>query len=316
MKNTWKILPALLAGLLAAARFALAQNEGEGQGQALVTVLPKNDKQPTANVSAQSMSIEVNGKRTPFTHWQPMGGTQSDVEFVLLIDDGARQSLGREMDEFSHFIAGLPPNVKVALAYMQNGRAALAGPLTADHAKALQGLHLPLGAPGYSASPYFCLSDLAKNWPSGDRTARREVMLITDGVDSYERQYDPEDPYVNTAINDAVKAGVVVYSIYWLSNGRADRSWYENNAGQNLLLQLDEATGGISYWEGTGNPVTLEPYFSDLSRRWNNQYELSFTAPLKGKAEIQTLKVKSSTKNVKVDAPQRAYVSPQAPGQQ
>ncbi len=57
MKNTWKILPALLAGLLAAAPFALAQNEGEGQGQALVTVLPKNDKQPTANVSAQSMSM-------------------------------------------------------------------------------------------------------------------------------------------------------------------------------------------------------------------------------------------------------------------
>jgi hypothetical protein len=222
-------------------------------------------------------------------------------------------SLGREMDEIAHFVQSLPPNVKVAIAYMENGNAQMAGPFTADHAKALQGLHLPIGAPGVSASPYFCLSSLAKGWPSNDRNVRREVMMITDGVDSYERQYDPDDPYVNAAINDSVHAGLVVYSIYWASNGRADRTQYENNAGQNLLLQLDQATGGKSYWEGTGNPVTIAPYFEDLSHRLNNQYELSFTAPLKGKPQVETLKVKVSAPDVKVDAPERVYVAPEGP---
>ena len=49
--------------------------------------------------------------------------------------------------------------------------------------------------------------------------------------------YDPEDPYVATAINDSVRAGLVVYSIYWKDMGRANNSWYENNAGQNLFLR-------------------------------------------------------------------------------
>lgn len=308
--NRLQIVTALLAGLLAAAAPAVAQNEGQGQGQAVVTVLPKNDKQPTADVSGQTLNVTVNGKRASLTNWQAARGDQAPVEFVLLIDGAAHTSLGREWDEMEHFVQTLPPNVKVAIAYMENGRAVLTGPLTSDHAKALEGLHLPGGVPGYSASPYFCLSSLAKSWPSTDASARREVLMITDGVDSYERVYDPDDPYVHSAIVDSAKAGLVVYSIYWLSNGRADRSWYENNAGQNLLIQVDEATGGTSYWEGTGNPVTLTPYFDDLNRRWNNQYELSFTAPLKGKADLASLKVKTSTPDVKVDAPSQVMLSP------
>jgi hypothetical protein len=305
-----QMITALAVGLMVATAPVLAQNEGQGQGQAVVTVLPKNDKQPTANVPGQSLNVSVNGKRASLSNWQPMHGAQSPVEFVLLIDGAAHTSLGREWDEIEHFVQNLQPNVKVAIAYMENGRAVLTGPLTADHAKALDGLHLPAGVPGYAASPYFCLSNLAKSWPSTDTSARREVLMITDGVDTYERRYDPDDPYVHSAIDDSVKAGLVVYSIYWLSNGRADRSSYENDAGQNLLLQVDESTGGTSYWEGTGNPVTLTPYFEDLSRRWNNQYELSFTAPLKGKATVATMKVKTTAPDVKVDAPQQVLIAP------
>lgn len=310
MKYTSLLIPAVLAGLCVAAPFAAPQSENQGQGQAIVTALPKNDKQPTANVSPQALQIEVNGKHAPVSNWRALRGSDSDIEFVILIDGGARESLGRELGELQKFVTFLPPNVKAGFAYMQNGRAALAGPLTADHARAIQGLHLPIGEPGASASPYFCLSDLAKHWPSTDPNARHEVLMITDGVDQYERRYDPDDPYVQSAINDSVRAHLVVYSIYWVSNGRADRSWYENSAGQNLLLQVDQATGGKSYWQGLGNPVTFQPYFDDLNRRFNNQYELQFTAALKGKPEIETLKVKNSDSNVKVDAPQRVLVAP------
>lgn len=309
MKYRSMILPAIAAGFCTLSLLANAQNDAPGGGQAVVTVLPKNDKQPTADVSQQAIKIELNGKQTPISNWQPLRSSRSDIEFVILIDGGARASLGRQMGELQHFASFLPPNVKVAFAYMENGRAALAGPLTADHAKAIQGLHMPMGVPGSSASPYFCLSDLAKHWPSSDLNARREVLMITDGVDQYERHYDPEDPYVQAAINDSIRAHLVVYSIYWLSNGRADRSWYENNAGQNLLLQVDQATGGKSYWQGMGNPVTFQPYFDDLNRRFNNQYELQFTASV-NKPEMENLKVKTSESNVKVDAPQRVLVAP------
>jgi hypothetical protein len=134
--------------------------------------------------------------------------------------------------------------------------------------------------------------------------------MITDGVDYYELRYDPEDPYVQTAIRDAAHAHLVVYSIYWRNTGRVDRSEYENNAGQNLLFGVTEATGGNSYWIGTGNPISLQPYFEDFSRRLNNQYELGFSTPLRGKAEVESLNVKVTAPDVKVTAPQKAWVAP------
>ena len=108
----------------------------------------------------------------------------------------------------------------------------------------------------------------------------REVVMITDGVDYYEMRFDPEDPYVLSAIKDSAKAGMVVYSIYWMNLGRVDYSFYQNNASQSLLAMVSDATGGKSYWQGMGNPVTLQPYFEDLSRRLANQYEIGFTSGL------------------------------------
>lgn len=315
MKNyRSKSLIVMIAGLLALAPAVLAQNEGAGQGEATITVLPKDEHAPPSNVSEQSVQVEVAGKKAQITNWQSLHASQSPVELVLMIDNGARDSLGRELGDIVQFIQGLPPNVKISLAYMEYGRAKLAAPLTTDHAAVAKELHLPVGMAGMNASPYFCLSDLAKHWPSSDRSAFREVIMITDGVDYYELHYDPEDPYVQSAMRDSTRADIVVYSIYWRSSGRVDQTWYENNAGQNLLSEVTQATGGDSYWIGSGNPVTLTPYFDDFSRRLNNQYELGFTAPLHGKSDVENLKVKVSAPDVKVTAPQQVWLAPQGAG--
>lgn len=308
MRKTLSVVTGVVAGLLAAAPLALAQHEIEGTGQAIVTVLPKNNKQQTAQVSEQTLKVQVDGKNAKISNWVPLGSQQTGVELVLLIDGGARATLGREWDDITHFVQNLPPNVKVTLAYMENGGAELTGPLTADHAKAAQELHLPMAVPGYSASPYFCLSSLARHWPSNAPNVRREVIMITDGVDYYELHYDPEDPYVHAAMLDSVRAGLLVYSIYWKSNGPLDRTWYETDAGQNLLMEITQDTGGYSYWIGMGNPVTLAPYFDDFDRRLKNQYELDIAGPLHGKPEVETLKVKCSDSKVKATAPQRVSV--------
>jgi hypothetical protein len=229
---------------------------------------------------------------------------------VVLIDGAARTSLATQIPDIAKFVNTLPTNAKVAVAYMQNGAAALTGPLTTDHAQAAKGLHIPGGIPGVSASPYFCLSSLAQHWPSNDQVARRVVVMITDGVDYYNPRYDPEDPYMQAAITDSVRNGLVVYSIYWQNQGWFDRSGYATNAGQNLLLSVTQATGGNSYWQGYGNPVSFQPYFKDLDRRLENQYEVSFTAPVKGKSQVEAMKLKASGRSGKIDAPQQVYVAP------
>jgi hypothetical protein len=302
------------AGALLAVAPAFSQSaERDGQGQAVVTILPEHGDGAPGNVSQQALTLKVNGKETPITGWVPLQGDQNSIELVLLIDSGARTSFGTQMGEVANFIKSLPPNTHATIGYMENGRAALAGPLTTDRTAILRGLHLPMGVPGSDASPYFCLSDLAKHWPSSDQQARREVVMISDGVDYYDRRYDPEDPYMQSAITDSVRAHMVIYSIYWRNAGRLDRTLYENNAGQNLLLEVTQATGGNSYWEGIGNPVSFEPYFGDIRRRLNNQYELSFASPLAHKPEVETMKLKVT--GAKIAAPQQVYVDrPSVPG--
>jgi len=293
--------------LLAAPAFPQGENP-MGQGRSVVTILPKGHGEMPANISQQNLTIKVNGKPTQVTGWRPLRGPDDRLELVLLIDSSARNSLGNQFQDVEHFINGLQPNTKAAIAYMFNGRAVFAGPLSADHATILKALHLPGGSIGTSASPYFCLSDLAQHWPSGDRGARRIVVMVTDGIDNYERRFDPEDPYVQAAIDDSVRAGLVVYSIYYQVLGRYDRSIWANNAGQSLLLMVEQATGGESLWPGIGQPVSFQPFFEQLNRDLSNQYELEFAAHLDGKPSVQTLKLKVDAPAVNVSAPNLVFI--------
>jgi hypothetical protein len=306
-----EIFAFLAAGMFLAAPFALAaENNQSGVGQAVVTILPGSEI--PGGVPQDALHAKVDGKDSTITGWTPLHSPDSKLEVVLLIDDGARESLGLQMSDIAKFIQGLPPDAEVAVGYMENGRAALAGPLSTDHAAVVHELHLPVqGTPGVSASPYFCLSDLAKHWPSTDARARREVVMVTDGVDYYDLRYDPEDPYLQAAIQDSVRARLVVYSIYWRNQGRFDRTGYAANDGQNLLAQLTQATGGNSYWEGYGNPVSLQPYFADIDRRIHNQYELDFITPTGSKPQMASLKLKV-TAHAKIASPQQVYVHPGA----
>ena len=279
----------------------------EGQGQALLTVLP-HGKDATATLTQQDISLKINGKEANITRLKTLRDPGDRLEVIVMLDSGARTSIGTQLSDVADFIKSLPPNAKAGVAYMDLGVAKMAGPLTTDHAAAAKGLHLPIGISGEDASPYFCLSDLAKHWPSNDTGARREVVMISDGIDYYEPHFDPEDPYMEASITDSVRAGVVVYSIFWENKGFMDRTMYGNDSGQNLLMEVTQATGGNSYWEGLGNPVSFQPYFKDLLRRFQNQYELTFTAPLKNKPQVADMKLNSKGVPGKVVSPQQVYV--------
>ena len=294
----------MIAAALMMAATALAQGEiAPGQGRAVVTVLAKHGAS-MAQISQQAVSVKVNGKESSVTGWVPFKSADDRLELVVLIDSEATKSLDSQFGDIRQFIQGLGPNAKVAIAYMQNGRAFLAGPLSTDHAQALRGLRL---AQGPSASPYFCLSNLAKNWPSVDRGARRVVVMVTDGVDPFYPNYDPQDTYVESATDDSIRAGLVVYSIFW-SNLYSTVSTGYTVAGQSLQSQLTQATGGKSYWIGMGNPVSFQPYFEDLARRLGNQYELDFTARQERKPTMEYLKLKVEGPSVEIAAPQKVFV--------
>ncbi|MGA2168472.1 MAG: vWA domain-containing protein [Terracidiphilus sp.] len=295
----WMIAGALL---MAAPTFAQS-DKATGQGRAVVTIFAKHSE-VAPNISQQDVSVKVNGKDSTVTGWAPFKGANDGLELVVLIDGGAR-NLGRQFDEIKDFVKGLGPHAKVAVGYMENGRAALASPLSADHAQVVGELHLPSGP---HSSPYFSLSDLAQNWPSQARGVRREVVLFTDGIDPNNPRFDPNDPYVEAAINDSVRAGLVVYTICWRSRPDGGENSMMADGGQSLLAEVTQATGGNSYWMGTGNPVSFQPFFEDLARRLENQYELDFTARLDHKPTIETMKLKVEGLALEVASPQLVFV--------
>lgn len=309
-----EVCVSVAAMLLLTAGTQAQKGDDMGQGRAVVTVLPSQPNAPVVNATAQQLQVKVNRKDASVTGWTPLRGANSDLELILLIDSSARFSLSEQYSAITSFVNEMPTNTKIAIAYMEAGRAAMAGPLSSDPAVVLKGLHMQAGMAGSNGSPYFCLSNLAKNWPSHDGGARREVVMITDGVDDYEPHYNPEDPYVQESINDAVRAGLVVYALYWHNQGRMDNTEWADNAGQNLLAQVTEATGGISFWQGSGNPVSFEPYFQELRIRLRSQYALSFTAPLRGKPALEPLQLKANIPGAKISAPQLVWLDASGAG--
>ncbi len=306
MAKLIRVSSVLLAGCLMATLPLLAQNGV--QAQTVVTVMPKSGDQ-VLTIQQPQVQTTLDGKHAKVTNWVPLRGEQSGLQIVVLIDGSARSGLSLQFNDLRSFVKNLPQGAQVGIAYMQNGRAVMVQNITADREMAAAGFRLPSGTPGGSASPYFCLSDLVKNWPSGNATDRREVLMITDGVDLYYgSRYDPNDPYVLAAITDAQKAGVIVHSIFYRDTGRFDNSQWTEAGAQNYLLQVSQSTGGRAYWQGFGNPVSFAPFLDDLATRLKNQYELGILASPKSKTQLQTLKVKVASPGVKVDAPQKIVV--------
>jgi hypothetical protein len=273
---------------------------------AIVTVISKSAEDGTT-VPKQTVSVYENRKLQDVAGWVPLRGERSGLQLVVLLDDSSRGNLGLQLNDIRSFITGLPPNAQVAIGYMRNGTPNLVQNFTSDHAQAVKTLRLPSGIAGENGSPYFCLSDLVKHWPGGDSNVRREVIMVTDGVDRYSgAHFDPSNPYVQAATSDAQKAGVIVYSIYYRGAGRADRSFVVTDGGQNYLTQVSNDTGGKVYLEGFGNPVSFAPFLSDLQHKLQNQYELTFVAT--AKSGLQQIRVKTSQPNTSLEYPARVPV--------
>ncbi len=246
------------------------------------------------------------------TGWVPAQGDHAGLELVVMLDDGSNISLGTQLEDLRKFIVAQPASTKIGIAYMQNGIAKMEQSLTSDHALAAKALRLPMGIRGINGSPYFSLSELIKHWP--ESTARREVLLVSDGIDRYYGIGDMLDPYLAAAIEDAQRAGIAVYVIYTPGVGHSGHSYWRTYWGQLYLAQLAEETGGEAYYIGfSGPPVAFTPYLDDMERRLTSQYLLTFTAKPQKKSGWQSVKVTTEVPNAELVTADRVYVSVAAP---
>ncbi|MGA2859354.1 MAG: hypothetical protein ABSE40_21000 [Candidatus Sulfotelmatobacter sp.] len=274
----------------------------------VVTVEPRKGAQ-VPMIHREDVMVYEGKDRDTVTDWVPAQGEHAALQLFILLDDDSSMNLGTQFDDIRKFINAQPDSTMIGVAYMQNGMAQVVQNLTSDRALAAKSLRLPMGMGGVNASPYFSLSDLIKRWPA--TTARRAVLMVTDGIDRYYGTGDTLDPYLDAAIDDAQRGGIAVSAIYNPDAGHFGHSYWWNYWGQIYLSRLADETGGEGYYIGfTGPAVAFAPYLDDMTKRLTHQYLLTFLAKPPKKAGWQRVRLRTEVPNADLVSADKVWVTP------
>lgn len=250
--------------------------------------VPEGKRMPVVNL--QDVVVKQGGQALPVTDWVAAKGDRAGLDLFILIDDASQSGLGSQFTDLRSFINDQGPATSVGVGYTRNATVQIAQNFTADHQAAAKALRLPLGTPGAYGSPYLSVIDLMKRWP--DSPNRKEVILITDGIDRAHRGWNyrglgPVSPDVDTASTVAQRTGTIIHTIYFPGGGRLHRNFWEVTNGQNGIARLSDETGGESFFLGTQTPVNFQPYLDRIQTILDNQYLLTVSAKPGRKAGLQ-----------------------------
>jgi hypothetical protein len=298
------------AALLLSAGISLFAQAGSEPGTPVSVVVTAEPKRGSAvpPLLADDVAVTQGREKRHVISLEPLSGTK--LQLLLMIDDSAAESFNTEIPTLKKFVMALPANAEIGIGYMRNGLTQMTSEFTLDHAAAASTIRLATGPGGADVSPYDSLTDAIKKWPAanGPAAARREVVMISSGIEGLGGGFAPENPYVNAGIHEAQKAGVVVYTIYSPSVGHAGHSFWRSSWGQNFLSQLSDETGGEFYVVGFGSPVSFEPYLKEILERLDHQYRLTFVAHPERKPGLQEVHIKVIEKDASMAAPDRVFV--------
>jgi hypothetical protein len=154
--------------------------------------------------------------------------------------------------------------------------------------------------------------DLMKRWPDGDN--RREVVMITDGIDRFRggpryRGLQPVSPDVDSASRAAQRTGTIVHTIFARGVGRLGSNFWEIMNGQSAIAKLSDETGGQSYYFATQNAVSFKPYLDDLQKTLDNRYVLEFRIAQGKKSGPQYVKLSTEVAGVELNSADSVWVN-------
>jgi len=284
--------------------FAFAACCAAAFAQTLVVTAEGKHGAAPPDVTKDEVSVQVNQRPARVESWTPLRGDNAALQLYIVIDDGEDTDLGIQFESLKKFMRDQPESTQIGLAYLRNGMARIESALTTDREQTAKSLRLPLGQPGISGSPYIAISDLIHKWPAAE--ARREVLLISSGVDPYSSP-TPQNPYLLTAIADAQRAGILVHSIWYAGAGHMGHSYRHINWGANFLSELGDGTGGEAYWQGFSAPVVFDSFLKDFNQRLRNQYALTVSLD-NAKGKLVPVRVACSNAQVSLVAAPMLYL--------
>ena len=284
--------------LTGVAAFAQTSTPPQVEVQAMLTAADHVHHNPPA-LKASDVTI-MDGTITAFT---PLQGANGGLELFLLIDDNANYAFGSKLQELKKFVTSQPAAVAVGVAYIHEGNLEIVQSPTTDHARAARALRAPSGSK--AANPYCEISDLIGGWQKGP--ARREIVLVSTGIDDTASE---SAVCVNAekAIQDAERAGVVIYALYNPVANYLSQKWTKVDSGVVDLAHVCFETGGEAYFL-SHNPVdSIQPFLDDIAEHLAHQYLLNFRLAPGTESGFQPLYINSEAKDVELMVPEKVWV--------
>ena len=264
-----------------------------------------NSRQLDPETELQNVDLTVNEDGEPQTILSIRGiGTNSPITLAVLIQEDLVPSVGTEIKSLADFISNLPRGSRVMIGYLRTGSLQVKQKFTNDLEKASKSLRPPSGfASAGPYNPYVEVIEALKKFDS-QPLGRRAILLVSDGLD-ISRGVDSSLPTqsvdLQRAVNESQRRGVAIYGFYAPTVVASTNPGLAANA-QSSLLRLSNETGGHAFFEGTGAPVSFEPFIRELDVSLQKQVALTFLSTHMKKG-FHKIEVKSVTPGVRVTYP-------------
>jgi VWFA-related protein len=290
--------------------FASQLAVGQGDGNRRTRGAPKpvtvpvtiKVKQPEAEIRVVDLMLREDGDVQQLLSLR--GPSESPITLAVLLQDDLVSSVSNEAKAIAGFVRQLPTGSRVMIAYIRSGSLEVRRKFTTDLDRAAASVRPPMGLA--SASPYNPFVEIVEGLRRFDSQAqgRRAMLVVSDGLD-LSRGIDSSSPGqsidLDKAITEAQRRGVAIYSIFAPAAAVSGNQLIVAN-GQGCLSKLSEDTGGRAFFQGTGAPVSFDPFLKEISASLDRQVALTYlsTHPNKG---YHRLDVKPIERDVEVRHP-------------
>jgi hypothetical protein len=223
---------------------------------------------------------------------------------ALLLQDDLVPSIGTETRGLADFVRHQPEGTRVMVGYIRSGSLDVRRKFTTDLERAAISLRPPLGlASAAPFNPYVEIIEALRRFDS-QPLGRRAIIVVSDGLD-VSRGIDSSDPGqsidLQRAISEAQKRSVAVYSIY-VPSAIAQNNLLLRGNGQSCLEKLSSETGGRAFFQGTGAPVSFDPFLKQIDNSFFWQLAITYLSTHTAKG-FHKLDIKPLERDVEIRHP-------------
>jgi VWFA-related protein len=259
--------------------------------------------EPETELRIVDLAITEDGEPQKILSIRAMGAN-SPITLAVLMQDDVVSSVANEIKPLRDFLRGLPRNSRVLVGNVRAGSLVVRQRFTTDLERAASALRPPLGiASAAPYNPYVEVIEALRRFDS-QPSGRRALLLVSDGLDT-SRGLDSSSATqsidLQRAISEAQRRGVAIYAFYAPTVSSASRSVLAINA-QSSLKRLADETGGQAFFQGTGAPVSFDPFLKRLNSALERQVAVTYLSTHLGKG-FHRVQVRSSAPGVEISHP-------------